>query len=136
MQVSTKSGMSLQQMLLRRVEQARNAAENEMYSSGHELVVAAQLEVPVDTGALQSSGSVTAPDRDGEKSSIEVYFGDTNVLNPNHGRATSTYALDQHENTTYHHEVGKPHYLTDPLETMKNTIRSRIKKAFVRGFKS
>lgn len=123
-------------MLLNKLEKARYEAEFEMYAGGNELVTRAQMEVPVDTGALQSSGTVEVPIRKGEKSEMEVYFGDTGIMNPEHGRATSTYAMDQHENLTYSHNIGKAHYLTDPLNRIKDTIKNRVRRAFVRGLKS
>jgi len=133
----TKSGGSLQSVLLMQLERGISRAEHEMVSSGQELLILSNPEVPVDTGALASSGGVEGPIREGDKSSVEVFYGDDNVFNPEHGKATSTYAQDQHENLSYRHiNGGKAHFLTNPLDVMRDGIVQRISRAFVKGLTS
>lgn len=61
--------------------------------------------VPVDTGALRGTGRAedlgtpTLP-------RVELSFGG----------AAAPYAMDQHENMTYHHTVGEPRYLVRGVE--------------------
>ena len=61
--------------------------------------------VPVDTGALRSTGRVTGP---------------TGVRNPSvllsFGGAAAPYALRQHENLFYRHTVGEARYLVRGVE--------------------
>lgn len=58
--------------------------------------------VPVDTGTLRSTGHVES-------------FPTRIKIRLIYGGPSATYALDQHENFTYHHEVGGPKYLERPL---------------------
>lgn len=59
--------------------------------------------VPVDTGALRSSGTVEGPD---PRNLVVIGFG---------GQA-APYALKQHERTDYSHTVGEARYLVRGLE--------------------
>jgi hypothetical protein len=61
--------------------------------------------VPVRTGALRSTGRVEGPT--GEKKP---------VVTLSFGGAAAPYALDQHENLDYHHEVGEARYLVRGVE--------------------
>ena len=62
--------------------------------------------VPVDKGALRSSGRVEGPTGTSEKPQVELSFGGS----------SAPYALIQHEVTTFHHTVGEPRYLVRGLE--------------------
>lgn len=62
--------------------------------------------VPVDSGALRSTGKVDGPL--GSKAEPEVVLG--------FGDAAVKYALIQHERTDYHHPVGESRYLVRGLE--------------------
>ena len=59
--------------------------------------------VPVDTGALRSSGQVVGPDTQGK---VEIRYGG----------AAAPYAVRQHEELNYRHDVGEARYLTRALE--------------------
>lgn len=78
-----------------------------LYRLGETIMGEAKLEVPVDTGALRSSGHVQLPETSGPQTRVQLGFG---------GPATP-YALRQHETppTIYHHTVGKWKYLEDPF---------------------
>lgn len=62
--------------------------------------------VPVDKGALRSSGRVEGPTGTSSNPQVSLSFGG----------ASAPYALAQHEITTYHHTVGEPRYLVRGLE--------------------
>jgi len=59
--------------------------------------------VPVRTGALRSTGRVEGPDTRGQ---VALSFGG----------AAAPYALEQHENTHIHHQVGEARYLVRGVE--------------------
>lgn len=59
--------------------------------------------VPRDLGTLAASGRVEGPRGDG---TVLLSFGD----------AASPYALIQHENLSYRHELGEPRYLVRAVD--------------------
>lgn len=73
--------------------------------------------VPVDTGALRSSGTVEGPDNH----KVEVSFG---------GPA-APYALAQHERLDYSHSVGESRYLVRGWRRLKQSgsVRKALKNA-------
>lgn len=62
--------------------------------------------VPVDTGALRASGRATGPRSD---DSVLLSFGD----------AATRYALKQHEELDYNHEIGEARYLVRGVDRWK-----------------
>lgn len=61
--------------------------------------------VPVDTGALRSSGFVAQP----------TQSGNTHQIDMGYGGAASDYAVIVHERLDTHHPVGQAKYLEQPL---------------------
>lgn len=59
--------------------------------------------VPVDEGTLRNSGRVTGPDAE-------------DVVRLTFGGAAAPYALEQHENMQYSHNVGEARYLVRGVE--------------------
>lgn len=74
--------------------------------------------VPVDTGALRSTGMVEKPKIKGKKISVTLAYGGPAV----------DYAVDQHENLDYRHTVGGPKYLERPLNEAAKTLASDLAK--------
>ncbi len=121
------------------------AANNATYRSAETLLEMARELVPLDTGTLQMSGEIVRGNR---KSQWNVVFSATvadrakslnipikNISNPNFN-----YALIQHENSDFKHSNGRQwHYLSDPLNLMKNkfsgNIRSAMKRTKAKGRK-
>lgn len=62
--------------------------------------------VPVDTGALRSTGRVEGPTFTRHSPEVELSFGGS----------AAPYALVQHEHLEYHHTVGEARYLVRGLE--------------------
>lgn len=63
-------------------------------------------QVPVDTGVLRASATVSAPIISGSNVSVELGYGG----------AASAYAMVQHERTDFNHpNGGKAKFLSDPL---------------------
>ncbi len=72
--------------------------------------------VPVDWGNLRASGHVDEPKVSGTGASVELGFG---------GPATP-YALRQHEELSYTHEVGEAKYLEKPLIAAMDGLAARL----------
>lgn len=65
--------------------------------------------VPRDTGILAGSGRVSGPFPTAQGAEVELSFGN----------AAAWYALIQHENLFYHHDVGEARYLVRGVERWK-----------------
>lgn len=74
--------------------------------------------VPVDTGALRSTGMVEGPETKGKNIKVTLSYG---------GPA-APYATDQHEELSYVHTVGGPKYLERPLNEAVPKIAAEIAK--------
>lgn len=72
------------------------------------MTVIKQRYVPVDTGALRSTGSVKPSVIAGDSVTVEMGFG---------GPA-APYALIVHERLGAHHPIGQAKYLEEPLQMM------------------
>lgn len=70
--------------------------------------------VPVDLGALRSSGHVGDPERSGDGRDVEIMLS--------FGGPAAPYALVQHENLDYVHRVGEAKYLEKPLMEAVGTL--------------
>jgi hypothetical protein len=75
-----------------------------------------QSFVPVDTGALRSSGYVREPTYTGTATKVELGFG---------GPA-APYAVYVHENMHAHHNVGQAKYLEVPLNQAQHNIVEEV----------
>ena len=73
--------------------------------------------VPVDLGALRSSGHVREPTRGvGRFISIELVYGGP----------SEPYAIEQHENLTFSHTVGSALYLKRPMDNAVATLARKM----------
>ena len=81
--------------------------------------------VPVDTGALRSTGHVERPKR--ERSSVDIGLA--------YGGPAVGYAVIVHENMTARHKVGQAKYLEEPLLSSIKTIQRRLQGAIGDGIK-
>jgi hypothetical protein len=83
-----------------------HAAGAAIYQEGEAIMARSKEEfVPVDLGALRSSGHVQMPEVSGNKATVEMGYGGP----------SAPYALEQHEEMGYGHEVGGAKYLERPL---------------------
>lgn len=78
--------------------------------------------VPVDTGALRSTGHVQEPVINGTKVSVTLGYGGPAV----------PYAVVQHERLDYNHTVGRAKYLEGPTlqsaSNMDQRLADRVKR--------
>lgn len=72
-----------------------------LYALGNEMMTDSKEMTPVDLGPLKASGYVSLPVERGKKTLVEIGYG---------GPAKD-YAIPQHENLSYHHEVGEAKFL-------------------------
>lgn len=116
----------LQAELARRLNAAVKAAETALYQGGSIIMTEAKKRAPLDLGTLKNSGYVTLPRRDGDEVFVEVGFGG----------AAKAYAIRQHEETTYNHEIGEAKYLQNAIDAKEMEVRNRIAKLTDRALES
>jgi hypothetical protein len=108
----------LQAELAKRLNAAVKAAETALYQGASIIMTEAKKRAPLDVGTLRNSGYVTLPRRDGNDVSVEAGFGG----------AAKAYAVRQHEETSYNHEVGEAKYLQNAIDAKENEVRARVQR--------
>lgn len=98
---------------------AVEAADAALYMEGERIMTISKRLVPVDTGALRSTGQVTHPEREGTSVQVTLGYGGVAGNGENVG-----YALPVHENLAAHHKVGQAKYLEQPLTEETSSGRS------------
>jgi hypothetical protein len=97
-----------------------------MKEEAESIMTESKLEVPVDTGALRSSGFVEEPQVSTDRISVKLgYGGAATKINPVSGQLTTSYAIIVHEGYQ-HHTVGKRKYLEDPVKRRRSTMWTAI----------
>ncbi len=86
-----------------------------VYQAGQHLRSESVKEVPVDTGRLRASATVSPVKREGGRFYVEVGYG-------------TDYAIYVHERTELRHRVGKAKFLEDPLKRNINLYRQWFKE--------
>lgn len=111
---------------MRRIQgQVGRQIHRAVMDGGNKLVTMTYKDVPLDTGALRTSGRVTIIGGGIDISQGTVSFSENA---PHNG---FNYAALQHENVFHHPKGGKDHYLSDYvdkeynfiIETMNRTLR-------------
>ena len=102
--------------LRKRLDAVRRAAEAALYQAGSIIMTEAKQRAPVDVGTLRNSGYVTLPRRQGGDTFVEAGFGG----------AAKAYAVRQHEELAYRHEVGEAKYLENAINAKEQEVRERI----------
>lgn len=92
-----------------------NALAKALFAEGTDIMTEAKEQVPVDFGALRSSGDVDLPKISAGGVFVELFFG---------GPA-APYALVQHEGV-FQHTVGKRKYLEDPFNVALKGLDKRL----------
>lgn len=88
-----------------------------LYKAGHVIITDAQQNyVPVRDGILLASGQVSEPVISETDATVSIGFGG----------AASAYARVQHEDLTFHHEIGGPKYLERPLLAHADDIKALV----------
>jgi len=97
------------------------ATQTALLQEGNQIMGVSQRLVPIDTGLLRSTGAV----RPGESPQsqdvvVELSYG---------GEGLAPYAARQHEDTSYHHDIGQSHYLSEPLYAATEGMAERLAAA-------
>jgi hypothetical protein len=74
-------------------------------------------QCPVDQGDLRGTQYIDGPVIEGNQISTVIGY-------------TPVYALRQHEDMSYHHNVGKARYLSDPIEARLPEMGYMVAEAF------
>ena len=125
----TASGKSVYETLSQRYGGERVAASlgKELYREATGIMESSRGLVPVDTGALRSSGYVKPPEQEGNRITVYLgYGGPAAQINPKSGQSTDGYALYVHENLDAVHKVGTAKYLEMPFDQAKSGMGNRI----------
>ena len=104
--------------LRKHLEATLKSAEAALYQGASIIMTEAKKRAPLDVGTLRNSGYVTLPRRDGNDVSVEAGFGG----------AAKAYAVRQHEETSYNHEVGEAKYLQNAIDAKENEVRARVQR--------
>lgn len=98
-----------------------------LYGEAQGIMAASEPLVPVDTGALRSSGYVTPPEEDGDRVVVYLgYGGPAAKINPKTLESTDGYAIYVHENLEAHHPVGCAKFLELPFNQATEGMGARI----------
>lgn len=98
-----------------------------LYQEGVGILEASKGLVPVDTGALRSSGYTAEPVYDGMTVTVDMgYGGPAAQINPKTGESTDGYALIVHENLDAFHKVGTAKFLEMPFDQATEGMAQRL----------
>jgi hypothetical protein len=101
-------------------ETIKRAAMNALRAQAVILKGKSQALCPVESGTLRDSCVID--EKDG-------------YITVGYGGAASSYAAIQHENMSYHHDVGQAKYLEVPATEMEDEIKAAVAKAVAEAFK-
>ena len=108
----------VQAELIKRLNAAVKAAETALYQGASIIMTEAKKRAPLDLGTLRNSGYVTLPMRQGGDVFVEAGFGG----------AAKAYAVRQHEDDSYDHEVGEAFYLQNAIDEKEGEVRERVQR--------
>jgi hypothetical protein len=112
----TASGASIAALLAKVGDRAKEALGKQLYLEAEGIMAQSKELVPVDTGALRSTGIVSPPVIEGDLVSVELGYG---------GPA-APYAVIVHENLEAHHPHGMAKYLEVPFDAAKRGMLDRV----------
>ena len=115
--VTIIGGDAIKSALLNYGAPGTTAVAGAIYERLQEILLLAKRLTPYDTGALESSGQVDLPVIEGGSISVKIGFGN----------ASTTYALEQHENLQYKHAPGRQaKYLETPINEAMPTFSEEV----------
>lgn len=108
-------------------EQAPKAMGKALWNEANDIMRAAKILTPVDTGVLKGSGHVPLPEDSGHEVTVTMGFGG----------AAAAYAEVQHEELSYYHDPPtQAKYLEQPFyEAVQDGIGLRIAKSLRESFR-
>lgn len=121
---------ALEQVQIKMQQNAGVGLEN----AGKNILEYSNQLVPVDTGALRSSASVTKSFSNQSEVKTFIGYGDQQIANPKTGRLTSEYAVEVHENLEAQYKKGKtPKFLeiaalSKATQEFQTTVANALKR--------
>lgn len=112
--------------LRRHLSAVQRAAEAALYQGGSIIMTEAKQRAPLDVGTLRNSGYVTLPRTDSEGTFVEVGFGG----------AAKAYAVRQHEELSYRHDVGEAKYLERAINATEKEVMAHVKRVAARAMQT
>lgn len=98
----------------------RKGIARPLYAGGLEIMAASQKIVPVDTGALRSSGLVNKPEERDKLIFVHLQYG---------GPAAD-YAWKVHEDLEAYHPHGQAKYLEEPANQLMPKVSAQVWQAY------
>lgn len=125
--VDFKGGDAVMRALRLLGEKAPDAMGKALYQEGNDILRAAKVLTPIDTGVLKGSAFVNLPEVSGAEVSVTLGYGG----------AASDYAEVQHEELSYYHKPPtQAKYLEQPFnEAVNGGMDQRIARKLQREFK-
>lgn len=112
--------------LMRHLSAVQRAAEAALYQGGSIIMTEAKQRAPLDVGTLRNSGYVTLPRTDSEGTFVEVGFGG----------AAKAYAVKQHEELSYRHDVGEAKYLERAINATEKEVMAHVERVAARALQT
>lgn len=108
-------------------EKAPEAMGKALYQEGNDIIRAAKVLTPIDTGVLKGSAFVNRPESNGAEVSVTLGYG----------QAASAYAEVQHEELSYYHKPPtQAKFLGQPFEeAVQSGMEQRIAYTLQRELK-
>lgn len=125
--VDFKGGDEVMRALRLLGEKAPDAMGKSLYQEGNDILRAAKVLTPIDTGVLRGSAFVNLPEVNGSEVSVTLGYG----------QAAKDYAEVQHEELSYYHKPPtQAKYLEQPFnEAVANGMEQRITSKLQQEFK-
>ena len=112
-------------------ERQRVAGQKAMLQCAEDLLEKSKDLVPVDTGALKENGHI---ERLSDGSGYAVVYDITaGERNPRATDKDFKYGALQHEELSFHHDIGQALYLEIPYESNKDDYKAKIANAIRRA---
>lgn len=116
-------------------QSAINALKGALYTEADTIMTASKKLVPVDTGALRSTGHTQKPDVVGNTVTVTLGYGGVAGAKSKgkKGKLASRdvgYAVIVHEDTQMFHKVGQAKYLEVPLNNARAGFSARVARRF------
>lgn len=115
----------MERLLRASVEQAGIGAKKAVQQAVDEIYDQSQMEVPVMTGTLKSSGYKEVEQRGFVTRGRVGYGGNGDPINPISETHSSEYMVVVHEDLSAFHPNGKAKYLEDPVNRVKATFAKK-----------
>lgn len=113
---------------------ATGGLARELYREGEQIMTVSKPLVPVDTGALRSTGHVKPPEIEGHQ--VRVTMGYGGPAGAEVGGVYVGYALKVHEDLAAFHPTGQAKYLEQPAMEAAKGMPERVAAGLERDIAS